>query len=390
MNEPGEDNEIKRRAPEQVGDIDCRRLVGGLGITGTEPREQSEHECEHIDDHGLVERLEGAEEIFPAGLVQLRRETVTEPGLIPGHGAVEIVRLMGAVGGDHFRVKSGGGIDFAGAGGLHEVGADVLPVVAGQADVRGRNGQGQGVAGDGLIAAHETEQGVEGDLLVFLSGLAGVHGGDARWNAFLVGVQFGGKVIRGRRFETDFEPLVQIDGLVELHQLRLEDGAFGGIQGFNAADLLIDFVHRGTELFEGIIFLVVGQFEQFGDLVVINAENLPVIGGLGFHHHLKQPVGGGERLRLATGRVINGLFGTDLEQRIAGNGIERLEPAVHEDGQLAEVARVKAGFGRLAQAGQDPPRHHHDQYERNPFFHNFVRFVAVPPCGISPLHFGEV
>ena len=37
---------------------------------------------------------------------------------------------------------------------------------------------------------------------------------------------------------------------------------------------------------------------------------------------------------------INGLFGADLEQGIAGDGIERLEAAVHEDGQLAEGARI--------------------------------------------------
>ena len=242
----------------------------------------------------------------------------------------------------------------------------------GRLDVRGRNGQGQGEAGDGVVVAHETEQGVEGVLVEFLSGFAGVHGGDARRNDFLVGVEFRREIVRARRFKADFEPLIQVHDLVELHQLRLEDGAFGGFNGLDAADLLFDFVHLGPELVEGVKFLVVGQFEQLGDLVVVNAEDFPVVGRLGFHHHFEQPVRGGERLRLAAGLFINGLLGADLEQGIAGDGIEGLEPAVHEDGQFAEFTRMETGFRRLAQAGQGPARHHHDQNEGNPLFHNDI------------------
>ena len=190
------------------------------------------------------------------------RETVGQPGAIFADRLVEIVRLVGAVGGDHFGIKFCRRIDFAGARGLHEVGADVLPGVARQVGVRGRNGQGQGEARDGVIAAHETEQGVEGFLVEFLAGVARIHGGDARPDAFLVRLQFRREIVRARRFEADFEPLVKVQGLVELHQLRLEDGAVGGIDFFDAVGLLFDFVHLGPELVEGIIFLAVRQFEQ--------------------------------------------------------------------------------------------------------------------------------
>ena len=94
--------------------------------------------------------------------------------------------------------------------------------------------RGRAKRGDGVIAAHETEQGIEGVLVEFLSGVTGVHGGDARRDAFLVGVQFRREIVRAWRFKADFEPLVQVQDLVELHQLRLEDGALGGIQGFDA------------------------------------------------------------------------------------------------------------------------------------------------------------
>jgi hypothetical protein len=85
----------------------------------------------------------------------------------------------------------------------------------------------------------------------------------------------------------------------------------------------------------------------------------------------------------------NALFGADLEQGIAGDGIERLEPAVHQDGQFAEFARVKAGLRFLVQRGQNPPRHHDDQNEGNPLFHkieNENKDRLVWECGdMSPL-----
>jgi len=77
-------------------------------------------------------------------------------------------------------------------------------------DIHGGNGQGQGEAGDVVVAAHETEQGVEGVRVEFLAGFAGVHRGDAWRNAFLVGVQFRRKIVGARRFEADFEPLIKV------------------------------------------------------------------------------------------------------------------------------------------------------------------------------------
>ena len=283
------------------------------------------------------------------------------------------VRLIGTVGGDHFRIKFCGGIDFAGAGGLHEVGADVLPRVVRDVDVHGRDHEGQGEARDGVIAAHETEEGVERFRVEFLPGFARLHGGHAGTDAFLIRFQFRREIVGARRFEADFEPLIQAHHLVQLHQLRLEDGAAGGLDFFDAVGLLFQFVHLGPELIEGIIFLIVRQLEQREDFVVINAENFQVVGRLGFHHRFEQPFHGGQGLRFAVRFDDDALFGADLEQGIAGDGIERLEPAVHEDGQFAEVARVKAGLQFLVQRGQNPPRHHDDQNEGNPLFHNHIR-----------------
>ena len=67
VNEPGQDDEIKRRAPQQVGDIECGACGGG-GATATEPRQQRQHQGEHVNDGGLVKRLHRAEEKFLAAL----------------------------------------------------------------------------------------------------------------------------------------------------------------------------------------------------------------------------------------------------------------------------------------------------------------------------------
>ncbi len=137
-----------------------------------------------------------------------------QPGAVLADDAIEIFRLIGAVSGDHFRIKFCGGIDFAGAGGLHEVGADVLPGVARDVDVHGRDHEGQGEARDGVITAHETEEGVERFQVEFLAGFARLHGGHAGPDALLKRFKFRREIVAGRRFEADFEPLIKVQGLI--------------------------------------------------------------------------------------------------------------------------------------------------------------------------------
>ncbi len=365
-------DEVKGRAPQPVGHI--------------EPREQRQQQREDVNDQRLVKRLEVVVEKFLAGLVDLRRETVGEPQVIRGDSLVEIGGRVGAVAGDHRGVGLRGRGDCAGVRGGHEIGADVLPVVARHGGIRRRNHRRQRETRDRFVIAHEADEIVEGVLIEFFAGVAGVHGGDARRDALLVGGQFRREVVRAGRLEADFEPLVKIHLAEKFHQLRLEDGAVSGrgnIRFFTLLDavgLFLDFIRLRLELVEGIKFLVFRQLEQVEHLAVVYAENFPVVGLLGFHQHFKQPFAGGHGLAVVQ---RDGLLGADLEERIAGDGIERLEPAVHQHGQFSEFAGLKTVLRRLVKAGHSPARQHGGQNEGNPFFHDFF-FSFLDDAGIPP------
>ena len=136
---------------------------------------------------------------------------VGEPDVISGDGLVEIGGRIGAVGGDHSGVVFRRLGDLAGARGGHEIGADVFPVVARDAGVRRRNHVRQGVLRDGLIIANEADEVVEGVLVKLLAGVAGVHGRDrAGRDASLMRGQLRLEIVRCRRLEADFEPLIEI------------------------------------------------------------------------------------------------------------------------------------------------------------------------------------
>jgi hypothetical protein len=311
---------------------------------------------------------------FLAGLVDLRREAVGEPQVIRGDGLVEIGGRVGAVAGDHCGVGLRGRGDCAGVRGGHEVGANVLPVVARHGGIRRRNHRGQRETRDGFVIAHEADEIVEGILIEFFAGVAGVHGGNARRDALLISVQFRREVVGAGRLEADFEPLVKVHLAEKLHQLRLEDGAVSGRGNIcfftllDAVGLFLDFIRLRLELVEGIKFLVFRQLEQVEHFVVVYAENFPVVGLLGFHQHFKQPFGGGQGLAVVQ---RDGLLGADLEQRVAGDGIERLEPSVHQHGQFAKFTGLKTVLRRLEKTRHSPSRQSGDQNEWNPFFHDF-------------------
>ena len=90
---------------------------------------------------------------------------------------------------------------------------------------------------------------------------------------------------------------------------------------------------------------------------MVDQENPPGVGRVGFEHHFEQPPGGFQLLRVVPElpgghdlqRQVAGA--ANLEQRVAGHGIEGLDPAVEQDREPSKFAEVE--FAVLL-------RQHHD------------------------------
>ena len=115
------------------------------------------------------------------------------------------------------------------------------------------------------------------------------------------------------------------------------------------------------------------QFQQRNEIRIINADDRPVIADGRIHHHVRQPLGRGNDLRLLVPGFprlgVERLLLADFQERIARDGIERHDAAIRRDRQLAEFGEREILVRRRLQFAEKPQRHHERQNNRNPLFH---------------------
>ena len=144
--------------------------------------------------------------------------------------------------------------------------------------------------------------------------------------------------------------------------------ALGVLGVKNNLRLVFDVLVLVGQVVEGEIDQsLLGGAEFAGQIGMLHAENLALIGQFGTGHHFQQPGGGGHG---AAGGVGQSGSAADAEQRIARDRIQRLNPAVEQDGQAAPGGHVKA-VGRLGRrhTGQEPGGKNSGQNPGQPFFH---------------------
>ena len=133
------------------------------------------------------------------------------------------------------------------------------------------------------------------------------------------------------------------------------------------------------------MFFVFGEFEEAFEFDVIDAEDFALVGLFGFGHDFEEPRGGGHGF---VGFVVvqgDALFGADEEKGVAGNGIEGLDAAVEEDGELGESADIEfGGLAWCAEGGENPSSEEECNAPRNPacpagesLFHGVASFCFL-------------
>jgi len=123
---------------------------------------------------------------------------------------------------------------------------------------------------------------------------------------------------------------------------------------------------------------------------MVNEKDPPFIRQLRAHHHFHQPCRSRQFFRMfpeLPGFLFlqgHGLRTANLEQRIAGDRIQRLDTAVQQDRQFAELTCVKAGFRLRSQRDQDLDGEDCQQNPGQILFHKVLRFEPAGKLATSP------
>ena len=125
-------------------------------------------------------------------------------------------------------------------------------------------------------------------------------------------------------------------------------------------------------------FVFFRQFEQRDEFGVVNTEDGPIIGRLGFHHHVGQPFDGRNDFGLFVPAFrwlqVGRLLLAQLQEGVARERVHRLNPAVEHDWNAAELGVGKIRVLWRPQRAEKPRGHQTGQHERQPFFHGrFLR-----------------
>ena len=163
---------------------------------------------------------------------------------------------------------------------------------------------------------------------------------------------------------------------------------------FNAFIFGIECRERWQDLIPGIMFAVLmlaqvpgGQFEKRDQVGIIHSKNRPVVRNLRIHHHVRQPFGRGNDFLVLIPFLpwleIKRLFFTNLQKRVPGERIHRLQTAVKYDRQLAKFIEGKAlVLGRLHLQFKPQGHHEHEEWRKpflEKFFHFWVLLLAMRP-----------
>ena len=104
-----------------------------------------------------------------------------------------------------------------------------------------------------------------------------------------------------------------------------------------------------------------GQFQQGDEIGVIDAEDFASVRQAGFKEDFEEPVGGGHHFAASVCSPNaevefegGSSFASDLEQAIASDGFEWLDPPVEEDGGSAKGLGVKPGLVLRQEAFRSP------------------------------------
>ena len=122
VDQPGQDDQVKRRAAQRFRQI-------GRDREGQQRAARQDERAE-VDDHRVEEGLDVVEVELGPALPELLLELRREPLPVSGHGAVEAVGLVLAVGGGHRGKVRHGGMERGRVAGFEQAGAHGLPVVA--------------------------------------------------------------------------------------------------------------------------------------------------------------------------------------------------------------------------------------------------------------------
>ncbi len=304
-----------------------------------------------------------------------------EPLPIVDQRRVERLRFARAPTTDHPRVPFDRRRPFGPMHRAHQRRAQRLPVVIARPTVRRRHHQRQSKSRHGVVPGHQLQQPLERFLVESVAGLACADRRHTGRNHPLVFGHLGSQIVGARRLERHFQSLVKRHGVEQLHERTLEGRALSRFDLLDPFGLAIDLLVGGAQLGEGVVFPALGQLEQAQQLDVVDPENGALIGALRLHHHLQQPFDGAQGAARAVFLQRHGLFGADLQQRVAGDRVEGLKPPVHQHGQLRELRHVELRSRPGPERHHHPERHRRRHQRRNPSFHTAsLRFKKGIRC----------
>ncbi len=172
--------------------------------------------------------------------------------------------------------------------------------------------------------------------------------------------------------------MIERQPLKQLDNVALKGRAQWRLHFLREGRFLVDLLQVRDEFLEGeILFLVRFPAERGQGVGVADDKNLSLIGLRRLHHHLGQPIHRGHRALVGP----EGLLPVNDEERIARDGVERLDPAVQQDRQPAELLDCKTAAFVVLEKRRDhvKQRRRHDQPE-NPSPSRFHRalFLTKP------------
>jgi len=276
------------------------------------------------------------------------------------------------------------------AGGLEQGFAHAHPIVTGTLRVMRRHEQRRFEARHHVEPFHEANEFPERGFVVLLSRLPRADGGHACRNTALEFAKLLRPILCVLGLKRVLEPHIKDQTFVHLHDGALERSALGGVRflpllafadafafPFHHVERWLYLVPRIMLSILVVLFVFLRKFEQRDEFGVIDPEDRPIIGRLGFHHHVGQPFDGRDDFglfvpafpRFQVGRLLL----AQLQERVARERVHRLDPAVEHDRNPAELRIGKIRVLRRPQRADKPRGHDTGQNERQPFFH--TRFL---------------
>ena len=158
-------------------------------------------------------------------------------------------------------------------------------------------------------------------------------------------LKFSSEILCALRLNAVFQPLIQRESVPQIQDRALIGGALDCFELVRLRGLFIDLLQERRKLGEAKIFPVaLLPAEQAEDVCVLHDEHRILIGNGSIEQDIGEPL---HRTQSLAAFEAQFLFSVNDQERIARDGVQRLDPAPDEHRDFAEPAEIEIVLRRL-------------------------------------------